>query len=227
MFTSTAVRFIILESVRVDQVAILRCRGNVQAHDVGLPQRVGERIASADEDDRRPVRFRQPSRLPADATGTDDRNGLAVETLAEHELHRERPLGASAKESISLDDSTEQRECQRDRLFSRRLREHVRSVRDHDPTCARGIEIDVVDPDAVVRDDPKTGPRTREELVVDLRRDQREDAVDIRRHIDEVESVGEGRKHPLGDLSRDVDPRPVDAVDGDGSSDLPGRRSER
>ena len=72
----------------------------------------------------------------------------------EHELERELPLRSPADEPVALGDPPQEREHQSDRELGGRPRQHVGRVRDDDAALrGRGLEVDVVDADRVVRDD--------------------------------------------------------------------------
>ena len=122
--------------------------------------------------------------------GPDDAERLAAQGLAEHELERERPRACAAQEPVSFGDAAEQRERERDRQLGDRVGQHVGRVRDEDVALARRLEIDVVDADAVVRDDAELRPGAVEQLAVDRLRQHRQDPVDA------FEPVGERRTTP-------------------------------
>ena len=195
------------ERRRVDQVPRLRRQRAVQADDVGgLEQRV-ELVAAAGEDRARAERLGERRRRAPDPSGPDDAERLAAQRLAEHELERERPPRLPAQEPVSLGDAAEQRERERDRQLGDGVGQHVGRVRDEDVARARGFEIDVVDADAVVRDDAELRPGAVEQLAVDRRRQHREDSVDALDAVGERERLRERLVHAGRQLAGDVDGR--------------------
>ena len=149
----------------------------VQADDVGVAEQPTQLVASPREERLRAERLDEPPRLASDPARPDDADEFAVEALAEHELEREAPRLAAADQAVALGDAPEQRQHQRHGELGRRPREHVRRVRDEYPAPPRGLEVDVVHADGVVGDDLQLRPRPVEQLHVDGRRQEREDAV--------------------------------------------------
>ena len=174
--------------------------------DVRLGQERIEVGVAAGEDGGRTERLDEPRRLAADPPGTHDQHRLAREALAQHELERELPRVAPADEAVALGHPPQQRQHQRQRHFCGRAGQHVRRVRDHDPTPAGRLEVDVVHADGVVGDDPQLRAGRLEKGVVDHDVEHRDDPVSANRRRNELEV---GRELPL-DLGEDA-VREVDA----------------
>ena len=112
-----------------------------------------------------------------------------------------------ADEAVALRDPAQERQEQPDRELGGRPGEHVRRVRDHDAVPARRVEVDVVDSDAVVGDDPELGPGGVEEVVVDSRGQHGDDPVRTRRRVDELEVADDRLLHFPGDRLDEMDTR--------------------
>ena len=163
----------------------------VEADDVCDPEQLLQRITSAREDRARAECLREARRLPPDPAGADDAERLAVEPLSEHEFERERPGSPRPDEPVSLDDPAEESQSDSDRELRGRLRQHVRGIGDHDAAPPRRLQVDVVDPDAVVCDDLELWPGALQVGVVDHGVDQGEDSLRFRRIRDELEVLFE------------------------------------
>ena len=153
----------------VDQMPRLVGQRQVQRDDVGGREQLVERQAAAARgvDDVHSVRQSQSlDRLP-DPAVTDEAEGEPGEPSAEHQVRRPDPALAAADQAVALGDAAEQREHQRDGELGRRLGQDVGCVRDHDPAPPARVQVDVVDPDRVVRDDAQLRPGRVEQLVVD------------------------------------------------------------
>ena len=177
----------------------------METDDVGLREQLVERIAATGVDRPRTERLGEPRRLATDPPRADDAEELVVETFAEHEVEGEAPLVVPPQHAVALGDPAEQRKHQRDRELGRRAREDVRRVRDQHAVPRRRIEVDVVDTDAVVRDDPQPRAGSVEIRVVDPRAEERDDPVGAARLAGELEVplqlCHDARWHGSGDVN--------------------------
>jgi hypothetical protein len=122
----------------------------------------------------------------SDASEPDDADRLVVHVLAEHHQRTPDPRGAGAQESLALAHPPGGGHEQREGRVGGRLGEHVGRVRrEHAGLGARG-DVDVVEPDGVVRHDAQLRARGREELGVDLLGQHRHDRVAPGDHLQQL-----------------------------------------
>ena len=117
--------------------------------------------------DPHPVRLAEPRDLAADPAHTDDTQGLALEPGAEHEGRLQPPRLTPPDQPVALGDPAQEVEHQRDRELGGRVGEDAGRIRHRHAAARRLGEVDVVEPDRVLRHDPELRPRPVEELGVD------------------------------------------------------------
>ena len=83
--------------------------------------------------------------------------------VAEHECRLEPPRPAPPDQPVALGHAPDEREEEREGVLGGRAREDVRGVRDDDSALACVLQVDVVEPDRVVRHDPELRPGAVEE----------------------------------------------------------------
>jgi signal transduction histidine kinase len=181
---------------RPKEVMGLGSQRTVEADDV----RAGEKIPKLDAFERslpsgkydlHPEGRREPGDLPSNPPEADDPERPSAERPAEHERRRPLPPRAGADNAVPLRNPPRNVEEKRNRELGRRLREDVRCVRNQNASSCRRLEVDVVEPDRVVRDDPEIRAGRVEELLVDLIGEHRHDS---RAPAHPSQELGAGRR---------------------------------
>ena len=113
----------------------------------------------------------------------------------------------AANQAVALGHAPDEREQEREGVLGGRAREHVRRVRDHDPALARSVQVDVVEPDRVVRDDPERRPGTIEQGTVDANGRNRDETGRALGSGEQLEVPGELRVNAVRDTRGDEDGR--------------------
>ena len=170
----------------VDEVVRVGVVGAVDRHDVARRQQVVEleplcvemgRDLGCDRaavvvHDLHPERPRPRRQRLADPTHPDDSELAALDAGAEHHEHPPRPRLTGPDQPFPLRQPARDHQDQRHRQVGGGVGEHARRVgHDHAPARAGG-DVDVVESDRDIGDDPQIG-RGIEEGVVDLVRQQR------------------------------------------------------
>ena len=159
-----------LECCGADEVAGLGSQRAVHGHDIGHRKQREEIVAAPGERGSRAVRGRKLRDPTADPPRPHDEHLLPFEALTDHEVRPPLPAVAAAQRAVAFADAPQERENQRDRVLGGRVRQDARRVADDDSALARGVEVDVVDPDRIVRDDAELRSGGVEERGVDRRR---------------------------------------------------------
>jgi hypothetical protein len=214
--------------------AMRRAAGDVERDDVGLRHHRFDGVArlggEVEAGHRRAVVVDHPhaeARLGATGGGladpahADDADRLALKAHAEPLGGTEAVPVAVAQRLLGLAEPPGGRDHQPDGEVGGCVGEHVRGVRDRDTRLLRRLEVDVVHPDAEVRDDAGRARRPHQELAVDAFGDGGEHAVGLveggryafarERGVPGVEGAGEvlaqARLDGVGQLAADDDAR--------------------
>ena len=167
-----------------------------------------EVVTASGEPHARAERLGELGDAAADPSRPDDQELLPLEALADHEVRPPLPLVAPSQRAIALADPTQQGEDEPDRMLGGRVREHTGRVADDHSPLARRVEVDVVDPHRVVRDDAELRPGGVEVRSIDPDRRCHDDSLRVARQVDEVEGARELLLDLGGHARRLADTRP-------------------
>ena len=184
----------------------------MQRHDVGRRERREQVVVASDEGRTRPVRLGESGDPAPDPARPDDEHLLALEALADHVVRPPLPVVAAPERAVPLAHAAKEREDERDRVLGGGVRENAWRVAGDDVALADGREVEVVDADGVVRDDPKLRASCVEERGVDRDRRGDDHAVGTRGPVDELERLAELCLDLGGHACRLVDAGPCQAA---------------
>ena len=179
----------------------------MHAHDIGHREQRKEIVAAPGERWSCAVGGRELRDPTADPPRPHDEHLLPLEALADHEVRPPLPAVAAPQRAVTFPDPPEEREGERDRMLGGRVRQDSRRVADDDSALTRGGEVDVVDPDRVVRDDAQLRAGGVEIRGVDRHRGSDDDPIRIVGRRDELERLLQLTLDLAGDAGPFVDTR--------------------